>query len=230
MSFEYPNTVENTPQPKIEVEAGFEKFVPNEFSTDPFCYFETHGRNIKSGEVEHDEEGLVKEDPTATKDLPVWKDLSGKELRVVGKKVNTVKSQVGKSGDPFYEYSIMEIAKEFDLPAPTPIAKAEHDDQHLIVMENVEGIRWTDEGMKPIHEANLTEEEKKVMLTQAQELMDNLQERFDAIGLVRKWKLKDMIFDVDIPNRKVLGITPTDWERTKIDSDILTRARAERGL
>ena len=36
------------------------------------------------------------------------------------------------------------------------------------------------------------------------------------------------IFDVDIPNRKVVGITPTDWERTKIDKDKLAKAREER--
>ena len=40
-------------------------------------------------------------------------------------------------------------------------------------------------------------------------------------GIIRKWKLKDMVLDVDFESKKVVGITPTDWERTKINSNKL---------
>jgi hypothetical protein len=176
----------------------------------------------------YDEQGGIKEDPTATKDLPVWKNEEGEELYTVGKKVNTIKSQVGKSGDPFYEYSIIAIAREFDLPAPIPVAKVKRDNEHLIVMKKIDGIRWTDEGMKIINESDLTEADKQSLLSQAQEMMIGLQQQYEQIGLKRNWKLKDMIFDVDIANRKVLKVIPTDWERTKINMEKLTKAREEK--
>ena len=225
MVFEDPNA-ESIPISEIKVEHDFEAFVPTAFRADPFGYFEKEGRNIKSGEIKYDEQGTVKEDPTATKDLPVWQNESGEELHTVGKKVNTTKSQVGKSGDPFYEYSIMEIAREFDLPAPVPVAKVKRDNEHLIVMQKIEGLRWTNEGMKPLHESDLTDADKKDLLSQAQEMMGELQRRYEQIGLHRNWKLKDMIFNLDIPNRKVTSVIPTDWERTKIDTDLLNKARA----
>ncbi|MFA6415820.1 MAG: hypothetical protein WCW47_03605 [Candidatus Paceibacterota bacterium] len=228
MAFEDSSTTEEIPLSKVETEEGFDTFVPEEFRADPFGYFEREGRNIKSGEVTLDEQGVIKEDPTATKDLPVWHDSQGAELHTVGKKVNTVKSQIGKSGDPFYEYLIMKIAREFDLPAPTPVAKAKRGNEHLIVMKKTEGIRWTNEGMRPILESGLTEADKQDLLHQAQLIMDTLQQKYEQIGLHRNWKLKDMIFDVDILNRKVLAVTPTDWERTKIDTSKLAVARATR--
>ncbi len=227
MSFEDPTQTEHIPVSEVEVEGPFASFVPADFIADPLGYFERRGQNIKSGEIQHDAGGVVKEDPTATKDLPVWQNQRGEQLYTVGKKVNTTKSQVGKSGDPFYEYSIMQIAEEFGLPAPRPVAKVKHDDEHLIVMTKIEGVRWTDEGMKAIEESDLTDEDKRNLLSQAQTIMAELEQRYKEIGLYRSWKLKDMIFDVDIPNRAVLGVTPTDWERTKIDIDKLAKARQE---
>jgi hypothetical protein len=37
-----------------------------------------------------------------------------------------------------------------------------------------------------------------------------------------------MIFDVDLENIKIRKVTPTDWERTKIDRQKLESARSER--
>ncbi|MBP9771360.1 MAG: hypothetical protein KBD16_00330 [Candidatus Pacebacteria bacterium] len=230
MVFENVHQSEATEHPSLEVEASFEGFVPDEFRSDPLGYFETKGRNIKSGEITYDEQGVAREDPTATKDLPVWRNEDGGELHVVGKKVNTSKSHVGKSEDPFYEYSIMEIAREFGLPAARPIAKAQRGSDHLIIMEKIEGIRWTEEGMKPILEARLSDSEKAEMLAEAERLMTSLQVRYEHIGLIRTWKLKDMVCDVDIPNRKVRGLVPTDWERTKINKPMLVKAREEKGM
>jgi len=230
-SFEtpYSEVIPTPPTPEIEIEGAFQSFVPLEFIEDPFGYFEKFGQNIKSGQKIYDADGVVKEDPTATKDLPLWRNSDGEVLQTVGKRVNTTKSQVGKSNDPFYEYTIMEIAKEFDLPAPRPVAKVKLDNEHLILMKKVEGVRWTESGMKPIHESNLTETDKKNMLAQAEEMMAQLQKSYEEIGLVRTWKLKDMIFDVDIPSKTVLNVIPTDWERTKIDNKKLAEARSRKG-
>lgn len=227
MSLEHPTNIESTPTTKIETAPGYEGVLPEDFTADPFRYFETRGRNIKSGEVEYGPDGEVSEDPTATKDLAL-RDTSGGEKHVVAKKVNTIKSQVGKSGDPFYEYSIMQLAREFGLPAPRPIAKISRGGEHLILMERVAGIRWTDAGMTPIHESDLTPADKQAMLAQAEDIVARIAEQYAAIGLSRNWKMKDMIFHVDIPNRKVLDVTPTDWERTKIDYEKLAAARNAR--
>ncbi len=216
---------EQAPGHKVEIETQYQEFVPEEFKDNPLGYFESKGINIKSGEIQHDKAGKVKEDPTAVKDLPVWSRADGETLEIVGKRVNVEKSQVGKSGDPFYEYKIMEIAQEFALPAPRPVAKAEQDDRHLIVMKKVEGIRWTERDMRLIHESNLTEKDKQDLLKQAEEKMRKLEKKFSSIGLSRTWKMKDMIADVAIEDKMVMSITPTDWERTKIDQTKLAEAR-----
>lgn len=226
MSFENStNNFEQTPRPKVEVEHQYADFVPEEFKNDPLGYFEREGVNIKSGEIQRNESGEIKEDPTAVKDLPVWTKAGGETLETVGKRINVEKSQVGKSGDPFYEYKIMEIAQEFALPAPRPVAKAEQDDKHLIIMEKVQGIRWTERDMRAIHESDLTEADKQDMLKQAEEKMRRLEQKFSSIGLNRTWKIKDMIADVAIEDKAVMSLTPTDWERAKIDQTKLTEAR-----
>jgi len=218
MNFESP------PQPQINIESDFQDFIPEEFLSNPLEYFEKNGHNIKPGVKHFDQKGTF-EDPDATKDLPVWHNSQNEELHTVGKKVNITKAQVGKSGDPFHEYSVMEIAKEFGLPAPTPIAKVEHNNEYLIIMKKVEGIRWTDEGMKPIHESNLTDEDKKNLLSEAEKMVADIAQKYERIGLHRKWKMKDMIFEVDIPNKKVLSVIPTDWEGTEINTKELEEAR-----
>lgn len=212
-------------KPDIKIEVGFEDFVPQEFKQDPLSYFDVHGVNIKSGEITYHPDGEVSEDPTAVKDLPVWKDSEGSTLEVVGKRVNNKKSHVGKSNNPFYEYSIMEIAKELGLSAAEPIAKIEQNNTYLILTKKIPGIRWTEKGMKPIHESNLTDSDKKDLLSQTETLMQDLKVKFDGAGLIRTWKLKDMIADVDIENKKVRSLIPTDWERTKIDQVKLEEAR-----
>ncbi|MST04376.1 MAG: hypothetical protein EXS49_02315 [Candidatus Pacebacteria bacterium] len=178
--------------------------------------------NIKPGEIEHDHAGVVKEDPTAVKELPIWTDEAGVELAVVGKRVNTIKSQVRKSGDPFYEYKIMQLVNEIGLPAPKPIAKAEQSGSHLIVMEKALGFTYFDGGPLLMHYGYLPGE-IETLKRQAGEQMAELKDRFDEAGIIRKWKLSDIIFDVDIEAKKIRKITPVDWERTKIDE---TKLRA----
>ncbi len=222
MSFENPTSEPNkeaVPQVKIEVESGCEAFVPEEFKQDPLGYFESKGKNIKSGEIKRDETGRVREDPTAVKELPVWKNADNTELRAIGKKVNIEKGKVGESGDPFYEYRIMEIVSEAGLPTPRPIAKVEQSGAHLIVMEKVQGIGWYDKDALHLKEQGYSNEDIEALKRQAEEQMIQLQAKFEEAGIQRGWKLKDMIFDVDIENKTIRGITPVDWERTKIDQE-----------
>lgn len=53
-------------------------------------------------------------------------------------------------------------------------------------------------------------------MSEAQQKMDELKARFDTAGVIREWKLKDMVIEVDVPNKKILSVVPTDWERTRI--------------
>lgn len=209
--------VEELPVPKIEIQPEFEDCVPTEFAQNPLEYFENKGVNIKSGETQFAEDGHVREDPTAVKDLPVWRNAAGVELRTVGKRVNTRKGAIGESGDPFYEYTILEQLEALKLPAARPVARAEHAGTHLIVMTRVLGTRWSEKESLQLKENGYSDDDIASLLTQAEEKMGELQQQFEAKGVMRSWKLKDMVFEIDVPNKRILSMTPTDWERTKIE-------------
>jgi hypothetical protein len=202
--------------PWTEAEQEYGRFVPNEFKADPLGFFERQGQNIKPGGVEVDEQGVVREDPTAVKDLPAWEDEKGKKLLVVGKRVNVSKAQVGKSGDPFYEYWVMKKVKEKGLPVADLVARAESGNERLIVMKAIPGTRWSERAKLQLQERGYTKAEIDGLIDQSKRMMAEMEQKFLAAGVIRSWKLKDMVFDVDIDNKKVLKITPTDWERTKI--------------
>jgi hypothetical protein len=224
MSFEKPTFEPNKeaePQVKIEVESGCEQFVPEDFKQNPLGYFESQGKNIKSGQIKRDETGRVREDPTAVKELPIWSDSEGNQLNAIGKRVNIEKGKVGESGDPFYEYRIMETVRDAGLPTPRPIAKVEQSGAHLIVMEKVQGIGWYEKDALHLKEKGYTDEDIEALKRQAEEQMLALQARFEEAGIERGWKLKDMIFDIDIESKTIRGITPVDWERTKINKEKL---------
>jgi len=212
----YSESQESISTPQIEIEPQYKEFVTEEFKNDPLGYFEREGKNIKSGEIKIDNDGVVREDPTAVKDLPPWKNYKGEEIFTVGRRVNISKGSVGDSGDPFYEYKILEQLQRLGLPAARPIAKAEQADSHLIVMERIPGIRWSERDSLRLKENGYSEEEISALIAEAESKMNNLQEIFTKAGVIRGWKLKDMVFQIDIINRKILSITPTDWERTKI--------------
>lgn len=220
MSFENPtfeSRKELEPKARIEVESGYNSFVPKEFKQNPIDYFERMGRNIKPGEIKRDESGKVREDPTAVKEFPVWSDTDGNELRTIGKRVNLDKGKVGEFGDPFYEYKIMGTVNSVGLPAPKPVAKVEQKGAHLIIMERVEGAGWYEKDALKLKEGGYNDEDIEDLKQQAEKQMDKLKKRFEEAGIIRSWKLKDMIFDIDIENKKIRNIVPTDWERTKID-------------
>lgn len=222
------NTVESDKsnlKTKFEIEEGYRQFIPREFWDDPVGYFEETGRNIKPGDMKKDETGKVRDDPSAVKEFPAWKDVMGNELNVVGKKINVTKGEVGKSGDPFYEYKVLEIVHELGLPAQSPVAKVESGNSHFIFTEKVKGVNWYEKKTLLLKDGGWTDSEIENLKNQAETKMAELKARFDEVGIVRGWKLKDMVFDIDLENKQVRSITPVDWERTKIDVQKLDIAR-----
>lgn len=210
------NIQESIPTPKVEIEPGFVEFVPQEFLDDPAGYFESEGKNIKKGKIKYDDSGAVREDPTAVKDLPVWKNAEGVEIQTVGRRVNTTKGAIGESGDPFHEYKILERLAQMGLPAARPIAKAEQANTHIIVMERIPGLRWSEKDSLNLKEKGYSDEDITALMTEAEHKMNEMKAQFDKEGVIRGWKLKDMVFQVDIENKKITSMVPTDWERTKI--------------
>jgi len=209
------NNQEKISLAKIEVEQDFTNFIPQEFLDDPNGYFESKGINIKKGEIKVDETGRVREDPTAVKDLPNWKNKEGQKLAVVGKRIDITKGKTGESGDPFYEYKILENLAELDLPAARPIAKAEQADTKIVVMERIPGIRWFERDSL-VKDKGFSKKEVEDLMVQAEQAMSDLKKRFDDAGIIRKWKLQDMVFQIDFENKRIVSVIPTDWERTKI--------------
>jgi hypothetical protein len=210
------NAQENFPVPKVYIEPGFHDFIPEEFIADPVGYFDREGKNIKTGEKKVDQSGMLREDPTAVKDLPTWKNTEGAEIQTVGRRVNAAKGSVGKSGDPFYEYKILEHIARMGLPAAKPIVKAEQAGTHIIIMERIPGIRWSEVKNLNLRDKGYSDEDIDKLITEAEQKMNDLKNQFDAAGVIRGWKLKDMVFQVDVENKSIISIVPTDWERTKI--------------
>lgn len=232
MSSEFPeprtgNSAEVDPTSKVEVESLYKDSVPKEFLEQPFEYFEAHGKNIRDGEIKIDPDGRVRDDPSAVKEMPTWSTSAGQELHTIGKKVNPEKAEIKKSSDPFYEYHIMEIVHELGLPAPHPILKAEQAGKYLFLVEKIPGISWHQRDTLNLKEKGYSAEDIEQLTKQAEEQIRDLYRRFEEAGIQRDWKLKDMIFDVDVDGKKLRKVTPTDWERTTIDQAKLSEYRAK---
>lgn len=194
---------------KVEKEDGLDSFFPADFMDDPIGYFNREGKNIKKGEKKIDDKGVIRDDPSAVKDLPTWKNEEGQVLDTVGKLVNITKDHVEKSGDPFYEYKILQMLKQLRLSAAKPVASVEQDGAYLILMERIPGLRWhelEDLGLKNIGFLKL----------EAEQEMGKLEERFKELGIIRKWKLKDMVIQISPDTGHIISVVPTDWERTKV--------------
>lgn len=198
----------------VQIEPGYEGFVPELFKQSPVEYFESVGRNIKPGHTT----SPLHEDPSAVKELPVWTDGSGKELHVIAKRIKMVFGGGSDSGpNPFHEFEVMKLVSSIDLPAPKPIAKAEQNGIRLFVMEKINGINWYDRNNLPLKEKGYSDEEIFALYRQAEEIMEALKKECDAAGITRSWKLKDMIFDIDFDQRRIRGMVPTDWEQTEVN-------------
>jgi hypothetical protein len=202
--------------PKVEMEPEFIGYAPAEFLKAPVEYFEREGKNIKSGEIKYDDNGRVREDPSAVKDLPAWKNQEGKEIQVVSRRINVTKGKVGESGDPFYEYKILEKLAAMGLPAAKPIAKAEQNGTHLFVMERIPGFRWSEKENLGLKGRGFSDDDIASLLGEAEKKMNELRIGFEAAGVKRNWKLKDMVLEIDLDNKRIISVVPTDWERTEI--------------
>lgn len=226
MSIEGVSDIENqSEEPSVVIEEGYEDFIPEEFKDSPFEYIKNNGRRIKKGEVEYKEDGLtVREDPTAVLDLPPWKNSSGEVLDTVVKIVNPEKSQIAKSGNPFYEYDVMKIVKKLGFSSPALIAKIKQGDKFAFVMEKAKGYRLVGDDLEELKE-RLTQEEINVLKPQAENMMFDIQRKLEEFGIYRTVKLTDMIVDIvfsDSESPRIIGLTPIDWERTRIDEEILS--------
>jgi hypothetical protein len=104
-----------------------------------------------------------------------------------------------------------------ELPVANPIGYVKEKDKYLILTERIPGVLWRDKEALNLKERGYTEEDIENLKQQAQKKMEELAEQFKKKGIIRSWKLKDMVFDLDIENKQVKGMTPTDWERTKIE-------------
>lgn len=120
-----------------------------------------------------------------------------------------------KSGNPFYEYKILELIQELGLPAAKPVVKVEKGDVHLIIMEKIFGVRWSQKETLHLKEHGYSNEDIETLKIQAEE-------QFEAAGIIRTRKLKDMVFNIDIENKTIRSIVPTDWERTKKVNEIIS--------
>jgi hypothetical protein len=227
-----PATEETTkirPEKMVElvVERGYEKFLPQNFKDDPTRYFEEFGQKVKPGEkITYNEKGDIMENPDSVKDFPVWQGLEGKELWTVCKKINKNRGETKKSHDPFYEYKVLELLQELSLPAAKPIAKVRQNESCFMVTEKIPGIRWSERDLLRSKDLGFSEDDFKNLEVQANELLAELKEVFARAGIIRQpvmelgmsgWELKDMVFIIDLENKKVLKIIPTDWEMTAID-------------
>lgn len=175
--------------------------LPQRFIDDPIMFFYNHGINIKAGETQFDENGVIKDDPNAVKNIP--------ELGIVGKKINREKGKIKKTGMLFYEVIIMEYLRQKGLVAPTVVGIFEGDEEAIFFTKKIVGTRGVEILMT----------ENAVLIEQATLLCEVLNQQYAKVGIERKFEMKDMIFEMD--NGKVVSVMPTDFEKTKINMDVV---------
>jgi hypothetical protein len=203
----------------LELDSSLEPFLPPAFVADPMKYFHEHGSAVQAGDVTYDEAGRITDDPTAVADFPVWRNRRGDEIRVVCKRVNRHKSGVRRSGDPFYEYRVLQLVRELGFVTARPVARFGQGSDYFIVTERVEGLRWVrrwDSGLKRPARAHMRAQAEALMLRLAAALAD--------AGVRRPWNIKDMILQLDPDTHAVQAVIPVDWERARLDFDRLQHA------
>jgi len=203
----------------LELEGLLEPFLAPAFVADPMKYFHEHGSAVRAGDVTYDEAGRITDDPTAVADFPVWRNHRGEEIRVVCKRVNRHKSGVRRSGDPFYEYRVLQLVRELGFVTARPLARIGQRGDYFIVTEKVEGLRWVrrwDGGLKKSARARIRAEAETIML--------RLEAALAGAGVRRPWNIKDMILQLDPGTYAVQAVIPVDWERARLDFDRLQHA------
>jgi hypothetical protein len=201
------------PEGTLDVEASVAQFLPLDFVADPMEYFNQRGTRVRRGTaVTYNAAGRIDDDPNAVRDFPVWSNPRGEQLRVVGKRVNTKKSMVRRSANPFYEYRVMHLVRELGFVTARPLATVAQRGSYFFVAERVEGFRWVQR-----RKAGLDKTERARIRAEAEALMAPLQAAFEDVGIRRPWHVKDMIIKLDSGTRSVRAIVPIDWEETRLD-------------
>lgn len=222
-----PNLEKQENKPELHIESRYDDFLPKDFGDNPQKYIEDRGENIKSGEVKYHENGRVREDPTASKFLPEWQNSQGEVIQSVSKKVNLEKvrtrTETGgeKFEDPLLEYKMMSLCQILDLPSAKPIGFVEQDNDLYTLMERVKGYTWTKRDKEVLGKFGLTAEDQEPIQRQIEDQMSELKEKLEEFGIYRKWKHKDMVFELNVENKVVTNITPVDWERSHLDLEKL---------
>jgi hypothetical protein len=204
----------------LEFETEYLPCIPDEFRENPLQYFETHGIQIKDGDPKIDDEGKLRDDPTAVKVFPEWTSIDGQAITVVGKRVNPEKGELQKSGDPLHEYRIIQRLYHRGLPVARPVAAYSGEKGTVFVTEKIIGLGWNATAKDQLTRSGFTDEEVQSILEQASEQLRQLQQQFEAVGVQRKWELKDMVLDIDMEHKNLRKIVPTDWERTRLDEEL----------
>lgn len=229
-SFEKGPSLENQEnQPKLHIDNQYDNFLSEDFRNNPEQYIEEQGKNIKSGKLKYHENGSIREDPTASKFLPEWQNTQGEIIQPVSKKVNLkkVKTRTEAGGekfeDPLLEYKMMSLCQILDLPSAKPIGFVKQGENLYTLMERVRGFTWTERDKEILGRQGLTAEDQEPIQKQIEELMDESKKKYEEFGIYRKWKHKDMVFDLDTESKRVTKITPVDWERSYLNVEKLTQ-------
>lgn len=175
--------------------------LPQEFINNPSTIFYKSGINIKAGIPQFDENGFIKDDPGAVKNIP--------ELDIVGKKINQNKGKIRKTGLIFYEPIIMEYLRCKDLPAPILVGISKNGDEAFFFTNKISGI----------HGRNILETNDCNLITKAGAMCEMLKEQYARFGIERKFEMKDMVFEIN--NSELARVIPTDFEKTKINPDLI---------
>lgn len=189
---------------KFQIIDKFEKFIPDNFKTDPFAYFESHGKAFRTGDKLVDETGVVQDDPGAVRAFPAWRH-GNESLHVVAKIVNRKKAKQLGYDDDLHEWKVLVKICEMGLPCAQPVGWVEQNGEYLILTEKIEGLHF--ERFKDLDPDTISK---------FHEAMEEIKKRFEEHGVERNWYLKDMVVVYNKETGEVEKIVPTDWERTKI--------------
>lgn len=213
MSLESFHTSETSDQSfKAEFGEEYAPLVPLELRQDPLGYFERLGTPMKGGEKKYDKKGSLRDDPGAVRQLPDWK-AKDRIVTPIAKRANRGKSMLKETGEPLYEYNLLSYIQSLGLPAPKPIGFFENEQDSIFLMEKVAGYtkKELDVAVSEWSVGDINQ-----LKQDTERAMTELENLFLVNGLQRSWKVNDMVFQIDVANRRLARLIPTDFERTRV--------------
>ena len=103
------------------------------------------------------------------------------------------------------------------MPSAKPIGFVKQDESLYTLMERVKGYTWTSRDKEILKQQGLTDQDEEPIKRQIEEKMHELRNKYEEFGIYRKWKHSDMVFDLDLEHKKIISITPVDWEKSHLD-------------